>query len=101
MVSNKALLSVADDPLQQFLSGQLSERTRRAYHADIQHFFSFIGKYLLLSTEGREIVDFLIPNTKYKLLADNVPRVSIATGGLLQNLPINVCGGFHISQQLK
>ena len=43
MVSNKAFLSVADDPLQQFLSGQLSERTRRAYHADIQHFFSFIG----------------------------------------------------------
>ncbi|MFL2540364.1 MAG: site-specific integrase [Candidatus Latescibacterota bacterium] len=43
MVSNKAFLSVSDDPLQHFLSGQLSERTRRAYHADIQHFFSFIG----------------------------------------------------------
>ncbi len=43
MASNKAHLTVSDDPLQQFLSGQLSERTRRAYHADIQHFFSFMG----------------------------------------------------------
>ena len=54
--------------------------------------FYFIGKYLVLSDSGHEIVDFLNPNTKYDLLANNVPRVSHATGGLLQNSPI-VCGG--------
>ena len=56
-----------------------------------QKIISFIGRYLLLSWKL----------WKHQLLADNVPRVSIATGGLLQNSPINVCGGFHISQQLK
>ena len=54
--------------------------------------FCFIGKYLILSKRGHEIVDFLNPNSKYELLANNVPRVSGATGGLLQNTPI-VCGG--------
>ena len=38
-------------------------------------------------------MDFLNPNAKYELLANNVPRVSGATGGLLQNSPI-VCGGY-------
>ena len=37
-------------------------------------------------------MNLLNPNTKYKLLVDNVPRVFGATGGLLQNSPI-VCGG--------
>ena len=37
-------------------------------------------------------MDFLNPKTKYELLANNVPRVGWATGGLLQNSPI-VCGG--------
>ena len=37
-------------------------------------------------------MDFLNPNAKYQLLANNVPRVSGATGSLLQNLPI-ICGG--------
>ena len=54
--------------------------------------FSFIGKYLVVSNRGHEIVDFLNPNAKYELLANNVPRVDFATGGLLQNSPI-VCGG--------
>ena len=54
--------------------------------------FYFIGKYLLVSNIGHEIVDLLNPNAKYELLADNVPRVFLATGGLLQNSPI-VCGG--------
>ena len=53
--------------------------------------FSFIDKYLLLSARGHEIVDFRNPNANYKLLANIVPRVDYATGGLLQNLPI-VCG---------
>ena len=37
-------------------------------------------------------MDLLNPNTKYELLADNVPLVFCATGGLLQKSPI-VCGG--------
>ena len=39
-------------------------------------------------------MDFLNPNAKYQLLANNVPRVGYATGGLLQNSPI-VCGGYN------
>ena len=39
-------------------------------------------------------MDLLNPNSKYELLANNVPRVSSATGGLLQNSPI-VCGGYN------
>lgn len=31
------------DPIAQFLTGQLSERTRRAYEADLRHFFAFLG----------------------------------------------------------
>lgn len=30
-------------PVDQFLTGQLSESTRRAYEADLRHFFSFLG----------------------------------------------------------
>ena len=42
-------------------------------------------------------MDFLNPSAEYKLLAvDNVPRVSYATGGLLQKSPI-VCGGIDYS----
>ena len=37
-------------------------------------------------------MDLLNPNSKYVLLANNMPRVDYATGGLLQNSPI-VCGG--------
>ena len=63
--------------------------------------FYFLGKYLLLSEEGHEIVDLTNPNAKYELLTNNVPRVSFATGGHLQNSPI-ICGGsqnvFNISQ---
>ena len=39
-------------------------------------------------------MDFLNPNAKYDLLANNVPRVCGATGGLLQNSPI-VRGGLN------
>ena len=54
--------------------------------------FYFLGKYLIVSRIGHEIVDFLNSNAKYELLANNMPKVSAATGGLLQNTPI-VCGG--------
>ena len=37
-------------------------------------------------------MDFFNPTAKYELLANNVPRVFGATGGLLQNSPI-ACGG--------
>ena len=33
-------------------------------------------------------MDLLNPNAKYELLANNVPRFGLATGGLLQNSPI-------------
>ena len=62
------------------------------YWKNINICFLFIGKYLVVSRNGHEIVDFLNPNAKYELLANNVPRVCGATGGLLQNSPI-VCGG--------
>ena len=39
-------------------------------------------------------MDFLNPNAKHQLLANNVPRLSDATGGFLQNSPI-VCGGMN------
>ena len=55
--------------------------------------FSFLGKYLVASRKGHEIVDLLNPNAKHQLLTNNVPRVDFATGGLLQNSPI-VCGGY-------
>ena len=54
----------------------------------------FIGNYHIVSEDGHEIVDLLTPNAKYQLLANNVPRVSVATGGLLQNTPI-ICGGHN------
>ena len=55
--------------------------------------FLCIGKYLVVSRDDHEIVDFLNLNAKHQLLANNVPRVSGTTGGLLQNSPI-VCGGY-------
>ena len=39
--------------------------------------FFFIGKYLVASEKGHEIVDLLNSNAKYELLANNVPRVDI------------------------
>ena len=50
---------------------------------------SFIGKYLVVSENGHEIVDLVNPNAKYDHLAYYVPEVSAATGGLLQNFPID------------
>ena len=38
-------------------------------------------------------MDLCNPNSRYEVLADNVPKVNFATGDLLQNSPI-VCGGF-------
>ncbi len=36
---NRALRKIEEDPLGQFLAGQLTERTRKAYYADICEFF--------------------------------------------------------------
>ena len=63
-----------------------------SYWKNINIYFIFIGKYLVVSEDGHEIVDLLNPTAKYELLANNVPRVRFATGGLIQNTPI-VCGG--------
>ena len=50
----------------------------------------------MISRTGHEIVDLLNPRAKYKLLViNNVPRVNLATGGLLQKSPI-ICGGLDI-----
>ena len=44
VVSNQNDLHVLiEDPLEQFLAGQLSKSTRRAYQADLIYFFHFIG----------------------------------------------------------
>ena len=45
-------------------------------------------------------MDFLNPKAKYQLLANNVPRVSGATGGLLQNSPI-ICGGMDSQDNIS
>ena len=60
--------------------------------SNYKHLFSFVGKYLIVSKEGHEIVDFVNPKAKYELLANKVPRAFRATGDNFQNLPI-VCGG--------
>ena len=44
LVENKQTLPhsvYSTDPIGQFLTGQLSDSTRRAYEADLRHFFSF------------------------------------------------------------
>ena len=46
LVEKKQTLSLSvysTDPIDQFLTGQLSDSTRRAYEADLRHFFSFLG----------------------------------------------------------
>ena len=46
LVENKQTLPhsvYSTDPIGQFLTGQLSDSTRRAYEADLRHFFSFLG----------------------------------------------------------
>ena len=58
------------------------------YWKNVNICFLFIGKYLVVSRDGHEIVDLLNPMAKYQLLVNNVPRVDFATGGLLQNSPI-------------
>ena len=66
----------------------------------LTYVFFFLGKYLVASRKGHEIVDLLNPNAKHQLLANNVPRVNYATGGLLQNTPI-VCGGFDSQENIS
>ena len=41
--SSGVLSRTKSDPLEQFLAGQLSERTRKAYKADLRDFFRFAG----------------------------------------------------------
>ncbi len=40
--SSSISISRHNDPIEQFLTGQLSERTRKAYEADLRHFFHFL-----------------------------------------------------------
>ena len=46
LVENKQTLPhsvYSTDPIGQFLTGQLSDSTRRAYEADLRHFFFLLG----------------------------------------------------------
>ena len=54
--------SLDDDPLEHFLAGQLSERTRRAYQADVKAFFAFLGI-------ERADLDSLVPVTFQHVVA--------------------------------
>ena len=54
--------------------------------------FFFIGKFLVISGAGNEIVDLCNPSVNYEILNNNIPTVDGATGGLLSNSPI-VCVG--------
>lgn len=56
-------MAASDDPIGRFLTGQLSERTRRAYEADLRHFFSFLDVqsvdiHVLQTVTFREVTDF-------------------------------------------
>jgi site-specific recombinase XerD len=61
---NTPILSqLESNPVDQFLTGQLSERTRRAYQADLHHFFSYLQiesptLAILGAIRFREITEF-------------------------------------------
>lgn len=66
-----------EDPLEQFLSGQLSERTRRAYHADFLHFFAFMGFEQVSLTDLKAITFEHIVSFRNQLAAQDYKRSSI------------------------
>ena len=64
----------SSDPLEQFLAGQLSERTRHAYHADLCHFFGTAKITLekIRAVSFHDIVAF-----RNELAAEGYQRTSI------------------------
>jgi site-specific recombinase XerD len=65
------------DPLEQFLAGQLTERTRRAYKADLRSFFQFLGADQV-SAEAIHSVTFQhVVAFRNSLAADGYKRTSI------------------------
>lgn len=68
---------VMDDPLEQFLSGQLSVRTRRAYCADLKHFFAFLGLKQASLTQLQAITFEHIIAFRNRLASEGYKRSSI------------------------
>ncbi len=68
---------LSEDPLEQFLSGQLSEQTRRAYQADLRHFFTFIGYDRISLAELQSITFEHVVAFRNQLAADDYKRSSI------------------------
>lgn len=75
-IANRTVLGQAghSDPLEQFLAGQLSERTRRAYYADLCHFFDTadISLEKIKAVSFHELVAF-----RNELAAQGYKRTSI------------------------
>ena len=65
------------DPLEQFLTGQLSERTRRAYKADLRSFFRYLG-IEQISPEAISTISFQhVAAFRNALASDGYKRTSI------------------------
>lgn len=76
-VAGSASPAIQNDPLEQFLSGQLSERTRRAYSADLRHFFSFLGLQQVVLADLQAITFEHIVAFRNQLAAEAYKRSSI------------------------
>lgn len=77
VISKNSIEKNRFDPLEQFLAGQLSENTRRAYHADLGLFFRFLNidepdLQTLRSITFRQVVAF-----RNYLASDGYKRTSI------------------------
>ena len=74
LTTRSALAPVAEAPLQQFLAGQLSERTRKAYKRDLVHFF---GSENATMTEIRQITFHDIIAFRNELAESGYKRTTI------------------------
>ncbi len=74
LTTQSVLAPVAEAPLQQFLAGQLSERTRRAYKRDLVHFF---GNENATMTEIRQIAFHDIIAFRNELAESGYKRTTI------------------------
>jgi integrase/recombinase XerC len=75
-VAGSASPAIQNDPLEQFLSGQLSERTRRAYSADLRHFFSFLGLQQVVLADLQAITFVHIVAFRNQLAAEAYKRIN-------------------------
>jgi len=77
IVGSKKITALREDPLEQFLAGQLSESTRRAYQADLRLFFHFIGFDELTHNDLTGITFEHIIAFRNQLATDGYKRTSI------------------------